>query len=114
MPMEKLEKQDTNTGKKDGQTPILASADRSTVGRSKRVPTKSELASIEIVASLLALLQNDCSELQSAGSKVAILAKDGKLYASIGYPNHELGFDTGTGHILFDGVPVLKVMEPSK
>ena len=109
--MEKLEKQDTNTGKNDGQTPILASEDRSTAVLSKPVLTKSELASIETVASLLALLQNDYSELQSAGLKVAILAREGKLYLVLDYPGHKLEFDTGNGHLLLDTVPVLKVME---
>lgn len=113
MLMEKLERQDTNTGKSDGQTPILASADRSTAAQSKRAPTKSELASIEFVAGQLALLQNDCSELQSAGLKVAILAKTGKLYLVLEYPGHELEFDTGKGHIMLNAVPVLKAMEPA-
>ena len=109
--MEELEKQDTNTGKNAGQIPILANDVPDTVEPLKPALTKSELASIEIVASLLALLQNDYSELQSNGSKVAILARDGKLYTCTEYPGHKLEFDTGTGHILLDGVPVLKVME---
>lgn len=109
--MEKPERQDTNTGKSDGQTPILASADQGTAGQLKPALTKSELASIETAAGLLALLQNDCSELQSVGLKVAILARDNKLYLVLDYPGRKLEFDTGNGHILLEGVPVLKLME---
>lgn len=108
--MEKQEKQATDTGKKDGQTPILAKENRSTEAPSKAAPTKQELASIESIASNLALLQNDFSELQSHKLKIAILARDRKLYMVIEYPEHDLGFDTGTGHFLLDSVPVLKAM----
>jgi hypothetical protein len=110
-PMEPLEKRDTDTGKNDGQTPILANENQSMGGQLKAAPTKSELASIESIASQLALLQNDCSELQSLGLKIAILARMNKLYFVLEVADHELSFDTGTGHILFDGVPVLKAMQ---
>lgn len=105
--------QDTTIGKNDGQTPILASGAQSTAGKSKPARTRSGSASIEI-ASALALLQNDCSELQSLGLKIAILARDNKLYLVLEAPQHSIGFDTGTGHILLDGAPVLKAMEDDK
>jgi len=104
-------KQDIPIGKSAGQTPVLASASQSTVEPLKPVKTASELKNIEAVARQLALLQNDCSELQSAGAKIAILARNNKLFFSLEFPNHSLGFDTGTGHLLMDGVPVLKAME---
>ncbi len=109
--MESQKKQDTTTGKSDGQTPILARADQGTGAKSKPAPTRSASASIEDVSGQLALLQNDCSELQSLGLKIAILARESKLYIVFELPNHELSFDTGTGHILLDDVPVLKAME---
>jgi hypothetical protein len=109
-PMDKLEKQDITIGLNDGKTPILASEDQNTEAPSKPAPIKSELASIGIAASQLALLQNDCSELQSHGLKIAILARNDKLYLVLEYPKHKLGFDTGTGHFLLDSVPVLKAM----
>ena len=106
--MDKPERQDTTTGKNDGQTPILASGGQGTAAESKPARTRSESSSI---ASTLSLLQNDYSELQSLGLKIAILARENKLYFVVELPKHELGFDTGTGHILLDGVPVLKAME---
>lgn len=109
--MEQPEKQDINTGKNDGQIPILASAEPNMEAESKVATTESESASIKTVAGLMALLQNDCSELQSAGLKIAILARSNKLYFVLEYKDHDLGFDTGTGHFLLDSVPVLKGME---
>src|SRR5690349_5728396 len=104
--MESLEKQDTTTGKHPEQT-ILASASASTAEKSKPAQVKSGSASIEI-ASVLALLQSDFSDLQSSGLRVAILAKEGKLYASIEYPGHILDIsDTGKKSILLDFKPVV-------
>jgi hypothetical protein len=106
--MESLEKPDDTTGKQQGKTPILASAAVGTVEKSKLAQAKNENASIEI-ASILALLQTDFSDLQSKGLRVAILARDGKLYASIEYHGHELAVsDTGKKSIMLDGKPVVE------
>jgi hypothetical protein len=106
--MDEQKKQDITTGKPDEQTPILASEKPSMAGKSKPAQTKNESASIEI-ASILALLQTDFSDLQSRGLRVAILARDGKLYASIEYPGHVLDLsDTGKKSILLDFKPVVE------
>ena len=69
-------------------------------------PAKNANASIEI-ASILALLQSDFSDLQLKGLRIAILAKGNKLYASIEFPGHALDVsDTGRKAILLDGKPV--------
>jgi hypothetical protein len=105
--MESLEKQDTTTGKHPEQ-PILAKESASTAGKSKPAPAKSGSASIEI-ASILAVLQTDLYDLQSLGLRVAILARDNKLYASIEYPGHILEVsDTGKKSILLDFKPVVE------
>lgn len=104
--MASQEKQEDTTGKQPAKTPILASADVSTAVKSKPAQTKNENASIEI-ASILALLQTDFSDLQSRGLRVAILARDGKLYASIEWEGHVLDVsNTGKKSILLDFKPV--------
>lgn len=104
--MESPEKQDITTGRPPEETPILANAGEGTVESSKPVPAKSEGASIEI-ASILALLQTDFSDLQSKGLRIAILARESRLYASIEWTGHTLEVrDTGGKVILLDGRPV--------
>jgi hypothetical protein len=106
--MESLEKQDTTTGKPQSSTPILASEKGSTVARSKPAQVQNGSASIEI-ASILAVLQTDFSDLQSKGLRVSILARENKLYASIEYKGHALTVsDTGKKSILLDGKPVVE------
>jgi len=109
--MESQEKPDITTGKHPEQTPILASAKGNTAAKSKPAPMKNEAASIDI-ASILALLQTDLSDLQSLGLKVAILAKENRLYASIEWEGHTLSVaDTGKKakrSILLDGKPVVE------
>ena len=101
-------KPDITTGKQPKQTPILAKGKGSTAGRSRIAQTKNENASTDI-ALILALLQTDFSDLQSRGCRVAILAKDGRLYASIEWEGHELAVrDTGKKSILLDGKPVVE------
>jgi hypothetical protein len=93
--MDEQKKQDTTTGKLPEPTPILASESASTAESLKPAPAKKESGSTEI-ASILALWQTDFSDLQSRGLKVAILAKDNKLYASIEFEGHALDVrDTG-------------------
>ena len=104
--MESLGEQDTTTGKQPGKTPILASAEGSTVEKSKPAQAKNENASIEI-ALILAVLQTDFSDLQSKGLKVSILARENRLYASIAWEGHALEVsDTGKKEITLDGKPV--------
>jgi hypothetical protein len=109
--MEPQKKQDITIGKQPGSTPILASAEGNTAASLKAAPTKNESASIEI-ASILALLQTDFSDLQSRGLKVAILARENKLYASIEWEGHVLDVgDTGKKakrSILLNGKPVVE------
>lgn len=106
--MASQEKPDDTTGKPPEKTPILASGGVSTAEKSKHAQAKSENASIEI-ASILAVLQTDFSDLQSKGLRVAILAKENKLYASIEYQGHALSVsDTGKKSILLDGKPVVE------
>jgi hypothetical protein len=106
--MASQEKPDDTTGKQPEKTPILASAAVSTVEKSKPAQAKSESASIEI-ASILAVLQTDFYDLQSKGLRVAILARENKLYASIEYQGHNLAVsDTGKKSILLDGKPVVE------
>jgi hypothetical protein len=109
--MESQEKPDITTGKQPEPTPILASAAGSTAAKSKHAQAGNEYASIEI-ASILAVLQTDLSDLQSKGLKVAILAKENKLYASIEWEGHALDVrDTGKKakrSIFLDGKPVVE------
>lgn len=106
--MDTRTKQDTTTGKQPEKTPILASDAESTADQLKPVPVKSGKDSSEI-ASILALLQTDLADLQTKGLKVSMMAKDGKLYASIEFAGHVLGVpDTGKKAILLDGRPVVE------
>ena len=106
--MELPEKQDITTGNSPEPTPILASEKGNTAESSRAAQTKKENASIEI-ASILALLQTDFSDLQSRGLRVVILARENKLYASIEWKDHALGVrDTGKKSILLDGKPVVE------
>jgi hypothetical protein len=109
--MDELKKQDITTGKQPEPTPILASAEGDTAASLKAAPTKNESDSIEI-ASILALLQTDFSDLQSRGLKVAILARENKLYASIEWTGHAFDVrDTGKKakrSIFLDDKPVVE------
>ena len=106
--MASLEKQETTTGKPPEKTPILASESASTAAKSTPAPAKNENGSTEI-ASILALLQTDFSDLQSKGLKVSILARENKVYASIEFPGHTLTVsDTGKKSILLDGKAVVE------
>lgn len=53
-------------------------------------------------------MQTDCFDLRSFGCKVAILAKDGKIYIAIEHPDHKFGFDTGKGNMLVDSIAAVK------
>ena len=113
--MESLEKLDITTGNGTTKTPILASEKDLTEAQS---PQPQEAASIEsrstskptnetkpqTLNETVSLLQTDCFDLRQFGCKVAILAKDGKIYIAIEHPEHKFGFDTGKGNILVDSI----------
>lgn len=117
--MEPQGKQETTTGNGTTRTPILASASAPTV-----VPSQpsQEAASIgqastsketngtkpQSLNETVSLLQTDCFDLRSFGCKVAILAKDGKIYIAIEHPDHKFGFDTGKGNMLVDSIAAVK------
>lgn len=104
--MDEQKKPDIITGSTEEPTPILASEKPSTAGKSKPAQVKNEGDSTQI-ALILALLQTDFSDLQSKGLKVAILARENRLYASIEWTGHTLDIrDTGKKSILLDGKPV--------
>jgi hypothetical protein len=117
--MESLEKQDITIGNGTTKTPILASENAPTEAKSLQ---PQEAASIESSSTskqtngtkpltlneTVSLLQTDCFDAREFGCKVAILARDGKIYIAIEHPEHKFGFDTGKGNITVDGVPVSK------
>lgn len=106
--MDKPEKPDITTGKQPEPPPILASEKGSMAANSRIARTKNESASTE-VALILALLQTDFSDLQSKGLRVAILARENRLYASIEWEGHALAvIDTGRKSITLDGKPVVE------
>ena len=106
--MDNTEKPDITTGKQPEPPPILASEKGSTAASLRTARTKKESGSTEI-ALILALLQTDLSDLQSRGCRIAILARENKLYASIEWEGHALGVgDTGKKSILLDGKPVVE------
>jgi hypothetical protein len=117
--MESPKKQDTITGNGITETPILADANVPTV-----VPSQppQEAASIapssteketngtkpQTLSETVSLLQTDCFDLRSFGCKVAILARDGKIYIAIEHPGHKFDFDTDKGNITIDGIAAVK------
>ena len=111
--MEQREKQADFTGSGAIETPILASEEGRTEGRSKASPritsTGSRSSSSDkplTQAEGLSLLQTRCFDLLSLGLKVEILADDGDLFIVVRDPEHEIGYENG--HFLLDGVPVVK------
>ncbi len=108
--MVKQRKQETSTGSGDGKAPILASGKQNTEVGLKPSQVSTEAAQTDIkpvsLSETLSLWQTACFDLQSQGFKVAILARDNRLFllaqppASIG----KLTFEGG--HLRLDGVPV--------
>lgn len=98
----------TSTGSTPTPTPKPVAEKESTGGISKHSPKpiEEDLASTRRI---LAVWQTDFFDLQSRGFKVAILAANNVLYASIELPDHVLDTgktDTGKDQILLDGLPV--------
>lgn len=113
--MEPLEKQDTTTGNGITKTPILANENAPTVAPSQprrkaggiaQPNTASETNGTkpQSLAETVSLLQTDCFDLRAFGCKVAILAKNGKIYLAIEHPGHSFDFDTVKGNILIDSI----------
>lgn len=97
-------KQDTSTGSMPVQTPILASASAPMADAGTPAQAKSASASIK-PAEALSLLQADLHDLQKLGAKVAMMSRDGALFASIVFPGHAVGYQEG--HITLDGAKVV-------
>jgi hypothetical protein len=113
------EKPDTTTGNGTTKTPILASEKGATaaVSQPRRAAASIEPSNTaketsgtkpQTLAETVSLLQTDCFDLRSFGCKVAILARDGKIYIAIEHPEHVFGFDTGKGNILLDSIAAVK------
>lgn len=117
--MESLEKQDTTIGNGTIETPILANESAPMEAQSKQPQEAASIAPASIEKQMsgtkpqtlnetVSLLQTDCFDLKSFGCKVAILAKDGKLYIAVEHPDHRFGFDTGKGNMLVDSIAAAK------
>ncbi len=117
--MEKQEKPDITTGNGITKIPILASENALTVDPSQPRPkaasivqpnTASETNGTkpQSLSETVSLLQSDCFDLKSYGCKVAILARDGKIYLAIEHPDHKFDFDTDKGNILIDSIAAVK------
>lgn len=117
--MDTLKKQDITTGNGTIKTPILASESVPTVGPSQppqkaasigQSSTASETNGTkpQSLSETVSLLQTDCFDLREFGCKVAILARDGKIYLAIEHPDHKFGFDTDKGNILIDSIAAVK------
>ena len=117
--MDTLEKQEITTGNGTTEIPILASENAPTAAPSPQPPDPASIAPSntasetngtkpQTLGETVSLLQTDCFDLKSFGCKVAILARDGKLFIAIEHPDHAFGFDTGKGHILIDSIAAVK------
>lgn len=117
--MEDLSKQDTTIGNGTTVTPILASENDPTEAQSSQPPEAASIAPASIAKQTngtkpqtlnetVSLLQTDCFDLKEFGCRVAILAKNGKLYIAIEHPDHQFGFDTGKGNVLVDSIAASK------
>ena len=117
--MDTLKKQDITTGSGTTKTPILASESALTVDPSQppRKAASIEPSSIEketngtkpqSLSETVSLLQTDCFDLREFGCKVAILARDGKIYLAIEHPDHKFDFDTVKGNFLIDSIAAVK------
>lgn len=103
-------RQATNTGNIAGKAPILANAKQNMA-----VGLKPSQASIEdgqnvtkpvSVAEALSLWQTACFDLQSHGFKMAILARDNRVFLMFAPPASIGKISFLEGHFYIDGVPV--------
>ena len=108
--MAKQKRQETSTGSGDGKAPILASGKPSTEEKSIPFQLDSGKGQSDTkpvsVTEALSLWQTACSDLQSYGFKMAILARDNRLFL-IAVPPASIGKLTFEGgHLRLDDVPV--------
>lgn len=85
--------------------PVMSTGDTfsKTIVASERAPMADNSTPAQVppaknntkAAEMLSLLQSDYFDLQSLGLKVAIVARDGRLYATIEYPENVLDFRGG-------------------
>jgi hypothetical protein len=117
--MEPQKKPEITTGNGTTETPILANESVPTAAPSQPRPEAASIGQPSIasetngtkpqtLSETVSLLQTDCFDLRSFGCKVAILAKDGKIYLAIEHPEHKFDFDTGKGNILIDSIAAVK------
>lgn len=111
--MAQQKRQGTTIGNTDGKAPILASEKPSTEGQSKPSPasTGNEQAGTKpvSVAEALSLWQTACFDLQSYGFKVAILARDNRVFMLLAPPASIGKVTFEGGHFRLEGVPVSEV-----
>lgn len=108
--MAQSRKQATNTGSTAGKAPILANEKPSTVGELKPYPASIEAGQNDTkpvsVAEALSLWQTACFDLQSHGFKVAILARDNRIFMLLAPPASIGNVSFSEGHLRIDGLPV--------
>lgn len=108
--MAQSKKQGINTGSTDGKAPILASGSPNTEGGLK--PSQASIAAEPSdtkpvsVAEALSLWQTACFDLQSHGFKLAILARDNKVFMLLAPPASIGNVTFEEGHLRIDGLPV--------
>ena len=108
--MAQPKRQATNTGNIAGKAPILASAKQSTADDSK--PSQASIGVGQndtkpvSVAEALSLWQTACFDLQSSGFKLAILARDNKVFMLLAPPASIGNITFEAGHLRIEGKPV--------
>jgi len=108
--MAKQKRQATNTGSTDGKAPILASVkpnmeDVSKQSPASTAPVPSDTKPVS-VAEALSLWQTACFDLQSHGFRLAILARDNKVFMLLAPPASIGNITFEAGHLRIDGLPV--------
>ena len=108
--MAQRRKQETTIGNTDGKAPILASGKPSTEDGLIQSPASTGNAPSDTkpvsVAEALSLWQTACFDLQSHGFKVAILARDNRVFLLLAPPASIGNVTFSGGHFLLDGKPV--------
>ena len=108
--MAKSKKQETNTGNTDGKALILASEKPSTAAGLKpsQASIEAEQNDTKPVspAEALSLWQTACFDLQSSGFKLAILARDNKVFMLLAPPASIGNITFEAGHLRIEGKPV--------
>lgn len=100
----------TNTGNTDGKVPILANVKLNTAeglkpSQASIEPAQSDTKPVS-VAEALSLWQTACFDLQSHGFKVAILARDNRIFMLLAPPASIGNVTFSDGHLRIDGLPV--------